>query len=112
MLGYSVTISQIHGELREVDFARVHELSYPGSVDSIKRFMREPGARVSSCMRIDAILDCVESGAARLVHGGGYPYLIYARGKDIVTAFARELGDTAGELEEDEWYMVEAWDQS
>ncbi|KDA05290.1 hypothetical protein DC31_17170 [Microbacterium sp. CH12i] len=112
MLGYSVTVSQIHGEIREVDFARVHEIPYPDSVDSIKGFMREPGVHVSSRTRIDAILDCVESGAARLVHDGGYPYLIYARGGDIVTAFARELGDTATELEENEWYMVEAWDQS
>lgn len=47
-------------------------------------------------MRVDAILDRAERGRARLGHDGGHPYLIYARGSDIVRAFSQDLDASAG----------------
>lgn len=111
MLGYSVTVHEVANVMTEADLTRAHTLPYPESIDSVMRFMAQPGIHVASCTRVDAILDCAERGSARLVHDGGYPYLIYARGSDIVRAFSRELEGSAG-INEDRWYMVEAWDQS
>lgn len=110
MLGYSVTVHEVANTISESDFARVHELPYPESIESLRGFVREPGVHVASCIRVDAVLDCVENGRARLVHDGGYPYLIYALGADITAAFSDHLDATV--LRNGQWYMVEAWDQS
>lgn len=112
MLGYSVTINEIGGTISEADFALMRELSYPESVNSMDKFLLRPGIHVSSCTRVDAILECTEDGRAQLVHGGGYPYLVFARGTDVAAAFARELSEAGGAIDNETWYMVEAWDQS
>lgn len=48
----------------------------------------------------------------QLLQNGGYPYLIYASGKDIKVNFATASVPEIASLLDATRYVVEAWDQS
>lgn len=108
MLGYDVTIHHLSPSATRATLDTVSALPYGEGVRFAKALTGGVAARVPGSAWIDPLLDVVQAGHASLVHDGGYPYLIHARGSDIT-----KLRDLAGlPLASDEWYLVEAWDQS
>lgn len=112
MLGYSVTVHAIAPDVTVHDLAHVRTLPYGEAAAFAKSFYAPPHITVSERTWIDALLDRVDEGSAQLVHDGGYPYIICARGADIKAAFARTAGEEVEVLDDAQGFLVEAWDQS
>lgn len=108
MLGYDVTIHQLAPATTEAALSSVSTLPYGEGVTFAKTLTDGIVARAAAPVWISGLVATAQAGRADMIHDGGYPYLIRALGADITS-----VPDLSGmPLARDEWYLVEAWDQS
>lgn len=121
MVGYNLRISELKRQPKWRCIGDALRLSYP---DSFKRLIEGfQGKTVSYSDFVtpwlsvgDLIDDVAATGDGALLHGGGYPYLLTARGDAIISQIAEAEGSNHSELKEllkpRTLYFVEAWDLS
>lgn len=112
MLGFSVDVYELAENVSATDLEAVRAVPYRQVVDFAQTFTIGSAASVAAPTWIGHLLDCTEDGRAQLVHDGGYPFLIRALGADIKETFSGRESAAAAHLSDEEWYLVEAWDQS
>lgn len=112
MLGYEVHVHEIRSDVNIDHLQRVGTLAYPERMRYVKTLTSREVARVPYRAWVDHLLAASEEGRARLLHGGGYPYLFHAQGTEIKTNFAEAGVESIAALDDATWYLVEAWDQS
>lgn len=112
MLGYSATVYQVAPGVGDANFDRIREVPYRQVTTYFQTLVAGTLADVPYRTWIDHLLKASEEGRARMLHGGGYPFLFHAQGRDIKSDFAGSNVEAIGRLDDSEWFLVEAWDQS
>lgn len=112
MLGYSATVYQIAPDVADANFDRIREVPYRQVRTYFQTLVAGTLADVPYRTWVDHLLKASEEGRARMLHGGGYPFLFHAQGRDIKNDFAASGVEAIADLYDEKWYLVEAWDQS
>ncbi len=122
MIGYSLTISELKAPLSRNLLADARELDYPQGSELLRFSLQgdflvryDP---VVPWWSVGKLVDKIEERLIEgiLLHGGAYPYLFTAKGRDIAEEIGEVDGSRHGELEDmldpDRFYFCEAWDLS
>lgn len=112
MLGFDAAVHELRAGVGADDLSRIVQLPYAERMDYFRTLTCRCVARIPYRTWVDHLLEAEEAGRARLLHGGGYPYLFYASGADVRANFAITGAAAVNALSESTWYLVEAWDQS
>jgi hypothetical protein len=112
MLGYDARVHEIRSGVGDEEFLRISQLPYAEGIDYFKTLFSRSVAYVPYRTWVDGLLKAVDAGRARMLHGGGYPYLFHASGAEIKANFAGDGVEAISGLSDETWYAVEAWDQS
>lgn len=112
MLGYDAHVHEIASNVDAEDFQRIGKLPYAERKGYVDTLTSQQVAHIPYRTWVDHLLTASEEGRARMLHDGGYPYLFHAKGVDIKANFAAAGVQAIYTLEDEAWYLVEAWDQS
>lgn len=112
MLGYDVHVYEMGSHVSPEDVQRIGKLPYAERARYVTTLTSQQVAYVAYRTWVDHLLTASEAGRARLLQDGGYPFLFHAPGVEIKTNFAAAGVETISALDDETWYLVEAWDQS
>lgn len=122
MIGYSLTISELKAPLSRNLLAELRETSAKKLAERIREKLQgEFLVRYDPVVPWWSVGKLTEKIEERLIegimlHGGAYPYLFTAKGRDIIEEICEVDGSRHGELgdmlEPARFYLCEAWDLS
>lgn len=112
MLGYDAHVHEIGPNVSSDDLQRIGRTPYAERKSYVSALTSQRVAHVAYRTWVDHLLTASEDGRARMLQDGGYPYLFHAPGAEIKSNFAAAGVETISALDDETWYLVEAWDQS
>ncbi|MFE1646196.1 hypothetical protein ACFM35_11500 [Microbacterium sp. P01] len=112
MLGYDARVYELAPNVSKADLQRIGNLPFKERENFVSTLTSRQIAHVPYRTWVDHLLTASEEGRARMLQDGGYPYRFYAQGAEIKTNFAGAGVQAISALEDEAWYLVEAWDQS
>ena len=112
MLGYDARVYEIGSHVTAEEIQGISKLPYAERASYVSTLTSQQVAYVTYRTWVDHLLTASEEGRVRMLQDGGYPYLFHAQGAEIKANFARAGVQTIYTLEDETWYLVEAWDQS